>query len=141
MAVIAANANVIHTGLSSVISSSFIPSSRTAFLSGLLALYIRCADNVDHCVNIVNWFSHFMGFNEFPGLPHRFSPPDVASAGNAPPEELAQYRTHRFPEIAPIVACVRVRTALLPNAQAMDMAICLSNGDCFCVLGLSLGFC
>ena len=47
------------------------------------------------------------GLQRIPRPPRPLFPPDVASAGNAPPETLARYR-------APIVACVReVRTALL----------------------------
>jgi hypothetical protein len=41
-----------------------------------------------------------MGFNEFPGLPDRFSRPIVGSVGKGLPEELARYRAHCFPEIA-----------------------------------------
>ncbi|KAH9955517.1 hypothetical protein BGW80DRAFT_1394036 [Lactifluus volemus] len=46
-----------------------------------------------------------MGFNEFPGLP---------GPGHAPPEELARYRAHCFPEIDQIVSRVRdVRASFL----------------------------
>ena len=69
-----------------------------------------------------------MGFNEFPGLPDRFSPPEVPSAGNASPEELTRYRAHCFPDIAQIVARVReVRTSLLP-ATPLSRVYVLTNG-------------
>jgi hypothetical protein len=69
-----------------------------------------------------------MGFNEFPGLPDRFSPPEVPSAGNASPEELTRYRAHCFLEIPQIVARVReVRTALLPETPLSRVYV-LTNG-------------
>ena len=128
IAAIAANANVIHPALSSVASSSFTPASHSPPLSGLLALHIRRGDYVDHCMHIANWSARFMGFNEFPGLPDRFSLPEVPSAGNASPEELARYRAHCFPEIAQIVARVReVRTELQP-ATPLSRVYVLTNG-------------
>ncbi|KAI9432216.1 hypothetical protein H4582DRAFT_1122671 [Lactarius indigo] len=128
IAAIAANANIIHPALSSVTPSSFTPSSHPPLLPGLLALHIRRGDYVDHCMQLANWSAHFMGFNEFPGLPDRFDPPEVPSAGNAPPEELARYRAHCFPDIAQIVARVReVRAALLP-ATPLSRVYVLTNG-------------
>jgi hypothetical protein len=127
-AAIAANANIIHPALTSATSSSFTPSSRPPHLSGLFALHIRRGDYVDHCTNIADWSARFMGFNEFPGLPDRFSPPEVPARGNAPPEEVARYRRHCFPEIEQIVTRVReVRTALLP-ATPLERVYVLTNG-------------
>ena len=69
-----------------------------------------------------------MGFNEFPGLPDRFFPPAVHSQGNAPPEELARYRAHCFPEIDQIVSRVRdVRASLLPTTTLTRVYV-LTNG-------------
>jgi hypothetical protein len=69
-----------------------------------------------------------MGFNEFPGLPDRFSPPAVPNWGSAPPEEHARYHVHCFPEIEQIVARVRyVRTSLLPTTMLTRMYV-LTNG-------------
>jgi hypothetical protein len=128
IAAINENANVIHPALSSVTSSSFIPSSHPAALSGLLALHIRRGDYVGHCRHLAKFSSRYMGFNEFPGLPDRFSPPEVPSAGIASTEKLTQYRAHCFPEIAQIVARVReVRTALLP-ATPLSRVYVLTNG-------------
>jgi hypothetical protein len=128
LAAIAANANVIHPALSSVTPSSFSPYSHSPPLSGLLALHIRRGDYVDHCMHIANWSARFMGFNEFPGLPDRFSPPVIGSAGNAPPEELERYRAHCFPEIAQIVTRVReVRSGLL-STTPLSRVYVLTNG-------------
>jgi hypothetical protein len=127
IAAIAANANIIHPALSSVTSSSFSPSSHAPPLSGLLALHIRRGDYVDHCMQIANWDARFMGFNEFPGLPDRFTPSE-GSAGNAPPEELDRYREHCFPEIPQIVARVReVRSGLL-STTPLSRVYVLTNG-------------
>ncbi len=79
-------------------------------------------------MHLANWSARFMGFNEFPGLPDRFYPPEVPSAGNAPPEERARYRAHCFPDIEQIVARVReMRTALLP-ATPLSRVYVLTNG-------------
>lgn len=63
-----------------------------------------------------------MGFNEFPGLPDRFTPPEHSGSYDddygydMPPEERARFRAHCFPEIGQIVLRVReVRAALLPT--------------------------
>jgi hypothetical protein len=65
-----------------------------------------------------------MGFNEFPGLPDRFS---VALA-EVSPEKPKLYHAHCFPEIAQIVARVRkVRMALLP-ATPLSRVYVLTNG-------------
>ncbi|KAH9178049.1 hypothetical protein EDB89DRAFT_1300648 [Lactarius sanguifluus] len=128
IAAIAVNADVIHPALSSVTPSSFTPSSHPTPLSGLLALHIRRGDYVDHCMQIANWSARFMGFNEFPGLPDRFDPPEVPSAGNAPPEELVRYRAHCFPDIAQIVARVREVRAGLLHATPLSRVYVLTNG-------------
>jgi hypothetical protein len=128
IAAIAANAHTIHPALSSATSSSFTPASRAPHLSGLLALHIRRGDYVDHCTMIANWSARFMGFNEFPGLPDRFSPPEVPAWGNAPPEDIALYSQHCFPEIEQIVLRVReVRMEMLP-ATPLERVYVLTNG-------------
>ncbi|KAI0277581.1 hypothetical protein BGY98DRAFT_979166 [Russula aff. rugulosa BPL654] len=120
-AALSANAHVIHPALSSSTPSSFVPSSNPPPLSGLLALHIRRGDFIDHCEHLTNWSVRFMGFNEFPGLPDRFTPPKSSSDGyddhygyDLSAEERALYRAHCFPEIEQIVSRVReVRAALL----------------------------
>ncbi|KAH9958799.1 hypothetical protein BGW80DRAFT_1465121 [Lactifluus volemus] len=104
---LAANAPIIHPALSDSTPSDFVPSSAPTTLSCFLALHIRRGDYLEHCKDIANWSARFMGFNEFPGLPGRFLPPAVHSQGHAPPEELARYRAHCFPEIDQIVSRVR----------------------------------
>ena len=47
-------------------------------LSGLLALHIR-GNYIEHCEHFTSWGVRFMGFNEFPGLPDRFTPPAFSS--------------------------------------------------------------
>jgi hypothetical protein len=116
------NARVIHPALSSVTAASLMPSSDLNPLSGLLALHIRRGDYIDHCVRLTGWSSHFMGFNQFPGLPDRFFP----SSGEA--EKQLQYRAHCFPDIEQIVARVReVRASLLPTTR-LSRAYVLTNG-------------
>ncbi|KAI0245903.1 hypothetical protein BJV78DRAFT_1136456 [Lactifluus subvellereus] len=127
-AALAANAHIIHPALSNSTPSDFIPSSVPAPLSGLLALHIRRGDYIEHCKNLANWSSRFMGFNEFPGLPDRFSPPAVSSWGNASLEEHAGYQVHCFPEIEQIVSRVReVRASLLPRTVLTRVYV-LTNG-------------
>ena len=129
IAAIAANANVTHPALSSVTASSFFPSSHSPPLSGLLALHIRRGDYADHCPHLADWSAHYMGFNEFPDLPDRFYPPDVASTGSAPPEEIARYRAHCFPDIAQIVKRVgEVRLGMLGKAPLLSRVYVLTNG-------------
>ena len=70
-----------------------------------------------------------MGFNEFPDLPDRFYPPDVPSAGNAPPEEHVRYRAHCFPDIAQIVTRVgEVRLGMLGKSPLLSRVYVLTNG-------------
>jgi hypothetical protein len=108
-----------------------MPSSAPSPLSGLLALHIRRGDYLEHCKNLASWSAGYMGFNEFPGLPDRFSPPaaGVTSWSNVPPEEQhARYRVHCFPEIEQIVTRVReVRTSLLPTTTLTRVYL-LTNG-------------
>jgi GDP-fucose protein O-fucosyltransferase len=127
-AALALNAHIIHPALSSATPSDFTPSSVPAPLSGLLALHIRRGDYLEHCNFIANWSASFMGFNEFPELPDRFSPPAVNSRGNASLEEHARYRAHCFPEIEQIVARVHeVRASLLPTTTLTRVYV-LTNG-------------
>ena len=122
------NAHIIHPALSSAIPSDFTPSSKPAPLSGLLALHIRRGDYLEHCNVIANWSARYMGFNEFPELPDRFSPPAVPTWGNVTLEELARYRAHCSPEIDQIVARVReVRTSILPTTRLKRLYV-LTNG-------------
>jgi hypothetical protein len=77
-----------------------------------------------------------VGFNEFPGLPDRFTPPPVSSSGNyddkyghdLSPEERALYGRHCFPEIEQIVSRVReVRAELLPTTKLTRVYV-MTNG-------------
>jgi hypothetical protein len=134
-AALSANAHVIHPALSSSTPSSFVPSSNPPPLSGLLALHIRRGDFIDHCEHLTNWSVRFMGFNEFPGLPDRFTPPKSSSDGyddhygyDLSAEERALYRAHCFPEIDQIVSRVReVRAALLRTTNLTRVYV-LTNG-------------
>ena len=127
-AAIAANAHIIHPALSNSIAFDFTPSFVPAPLSGLLAVHIRHGDFMGHCKHLARWSSHFMGFNEFPGLPDRFSPPVVHSQGIASPEEDARYLTRCFPNIEQLVSRVReVRAELLPTTTLTRVYV-LTNG-------------
>ncbi|KAF8496238.1 hypothetical protein F5888DRAFT_1794754 [Russula emetica] len=134
-AALSANAHFIHPTLSSSTPSSFVPSSNTPPLSGLLALHIRRGDFIEHCEHLTNWSVRFMGFNEFPGLPDRFTPPASSSDSyddhygyDLSPEERALYRTHCFPEIEQIVSRVRdVRASLLRTTKLTRVYV-LTNG-------------
>ncbi|KAI0291368.1 hypothetical protein B0F90DRAFT_1777336 [Multifurca ochricompacta] len=128
LAALVANAQVIHPALSSISPSSFNPSASTAPLSGLLALHIRRGDYIDHCKNLANWYAHFMGFNEFPGLPDRFIPPPPLRVGDASEEDHAQYREHCFPEIEDIVRRVREVRASLSSTTQLRRVYVLTNG-------------
>ncbi len=134
-AALAANAHTIHPSLSSLTPSSFSPYSNPTPLSGLLALHIRRGDYVGHCRSLAGWSSHFMGFNEFPGLPDRFSPLPTASEARpalTPEEEeeeqAALYRAHCFPDTEQIVSRVReVRRSLLSTTRLTRLYV-LTNG-------------
>ncbi|KAI0289291.1 hypothetical protein BC826DRAFT_1032735 [Russula brevipes] len=122
IAALQANARVIHPALSSVTAATLTPSSNRNSLSGLLALHIRRGDYIDHCAHLTAFSAHFMGFNEFPGLPDSFSPPSDEA------ERQLQYRAHCFPDIEQIVARVReVRASLLPTTR-LSRAYVLTNG-------------
>jgi hypothetical protein len=128
-AALAANARIIHPSLSSLAPSSFSPYSKPKPFSGLLALHVRRGDYVDHCRLLAGWSSHFMGFNEFPGLPDRFYPlteSDQRPLGEG--EQQAWYSPHCFPSIDQIVSRVReVRRALLSTTDLTRVYI-MSNG-------------
>lgn len=76
-----------------------------------------------------------MGFNEFPGLPDKFTP--LASSSDSyddlygydlSPEQRAIYRAHCFPEIKQIVSRVReVRASLLWTSNLTRVYV-LTNG-------------
>lgn len=134
-AALSANAHHIHPALSSSTPSSFVPSSKPPPLSGLLALHIRRGDFIEHCEHLTNWSVRFMGFNEFPGLPDRFTPPASSSDSyddlygyDLSPEQRALYRAHCFPEIEQIVSRVRdVRASLLRTTKLTRVYV-LTNG-------------
>jgi len=93
-------------------------------LTGLLALHIRRGDYGEHCAGLANWGSIYMGFNEFPGLPDKFSPHATSSQG----EEATRYAMHCFPDIEQIVSRVReVRAGLLPTTR-LTRVYMLTNG-------------
>jgi hypothetical protein len=122
IAALQANARVIHPALSSITAATLTPSSNRNPLSGLLALHIRRGDYIDHCAHLAAFSAHFMGFNEFPGLPDSFSPLSDEA------ERQLQYRAHCFPDIEQIVARVReVRASLLPTTR-LSRAYVLTNG-------------
>ncbi|KAI0270423.1 hypothetical protein BC834DRAFT_967222 [Gloeopeniophorella convolvens] len=126
-AALAANARIIHPALSRL-PQPHLPASTFPLLKGLLALHIRRGDFVEHCNNLANWSSRYMGFNDFPDFPDHFPDPAEPSGGNAPPEEAARYRAHCFPEIEQIVARVRgVRRELAPSTLLKRIYV-LTNG-------------
>lgn len=90
---------------------------------------------MDHCTTLANWTSRFMGFNEFPGLPDKFTPPasisgrfDDAYGYDLSPEERARHRAHCFPEIDQIVSRVREVRASLPPTTKLTRVYTLTNG-------------
>jgi hypothetical protein len=134
-AALSANAHAIHPALSSSTPSSFVPASNPPPLSGLLALHIRRGDFIEHCEHLTNWSVRFMGFNEFPGLPDRFTPPasssdsyDDQNGYDLSPEQRALYRTHCFPEIEQIVSRVREARASLLRTTKLTRVYVLTNG-------------
>jgi len=134
-AALSANAHVIHPALSSSTPSSFVPASNPPPLSGLLALHIRRGDYIEHCEHLTNWSVRFMGFNEFPGLPDKFTPVAYPSDGyddrygyDLSPEQRAFYRAHCFPEIEQIVSRVREVRASLLRTTKLTRVYVLTNG-------------
>jgi len=78
--------------------SLFRPSP-SEMIPGLLALHIRRGDFDEHCQNLATWKSNWNGFNKFPELPDKFSPPE----GKTSAENLQIYMGHCFPSIEEIV--------------------------------------
>jgi len=68
---------------------------------GLLALHVRRGDFDDHCKNLATWSSNWNGFNKFPELSEKFTPPQ----GNLS-EKLEIYMRHCFPTPDQIVSKV-----------------------------------
>lgn len=126
-AALGANAHVIHPSLSSFTPSSFSPYSSPTPLSGLLALHIRRGDFIEHCLNLANWTSRYTAYNEFPGLPDRFSPPPFPSGGQIP-EERARYRAHCFPDMEQIISRVREVRASLLSTTRLTRVYVMTNG-------------
>ena len=126
-AALSANAHVIHPSLSSFTPSSFSPYSSPTPLSGLLALHIRRGDFIEHCLNLANWTSRYTAYNEFPGLPDRFSPPPFPSGGQIP-EERARYRAHCFPDMEQIISRVREVRASLLSTTRLTRVYVMTNG-------------
>ena len=125
-AALAANARTIHPSLSAITPSSFSPYSNPTPLSGLLALHIRRGDFIVHCLHLANWTSRYTAYNEFPGLPDRFSPPFPSDPQM--PEEQAWYRAHCFPNTEQIVSRVReVRASLLSKTRLTRVYV-MTNG-------------
>ncbi|KAI0288655.1 hypothetical protein BC826DRAFT_915561 [Russula brevipes] len=122
IAALQANTHVIHPALSAATAASFYPSSDLNPLSGLLALHIRRGDYVDHCKFLALYNAHYMGFNEFPGLPDKYAPPDESE------QRQLWYSKHCLPNIEQIVARVReVRASLLPTTR-LTRVYALTNG-------------
>ena len=74
-----------------------------------------------------------MGFNEFPGLPDRFTTPSISGGYdhygyNLSPEDRALYRAHCFLEIEQIVLRVREVRASLPPTTKLTRVYMLTNG-------------
>lgn len=125
-AALRANAHIIHHSLSSLTPSSFSPYSRPTPFSGLLALHVRRGDYIEHCLHLANWTSSYTAYNEFPGLPDRFSPPSLSDAQTS--KEEARYRAHCFPNIEQIVSRVReVRASLLSRTRLTRLYV-MTNG-------------
>lgn len=83
-------------------SSGASPSaSRYTPIPGLLALHIRRGDFDEHCTGLAKWRSSYVGFNSFPELPDRFSPPADSSDSEA--ERVAQYQSHCLVGVADVV--------------------------------------
>jgi len=128
VAALVANAHIIHPALSSANLSSFMPSSKPAPLTGLVALHVRRGDFIEHCPHLTKWSVPYSSFNDFPGFPDKLSLPDVKNQGDAPPEEMARYAAHCFPDIKQVVSRVReVRESLLPTTKLTRLYV-LSNG-------------
>jgi len=66
-----------------------------------------------------------MGFNEFPGLPDKFTP---RYGYNLSPEQRALYRAHCFPEIEQLVSRVREVRASLLRTTKLTRVYVLTNG-------------
>jgi hypothetical protein len=110
----AANAHLIHPALSSASPSSFVPSSNPPRPGRRLRKHLT------------NWTVRSMGFNEFPGLPDKFSPPASSSGSyrndygyDITPEERACYRAHYFPDFRDL----RLIREKKHNSQAVEMEI------------------
>lgn len=57
------------------------PTSST--LKGLLALHLRRGDYIEHCNLLPQWRTEYMGYNQHPDLPDRFSPTQYESRSDS----------------------------------------------------------
>lgn len=86
---------------------------------GLLVLHIRRGDFQEHCVHLANWAADWNGFNAFPSLPDKFTPPSGGGGGSSTPETKEIYLKHCFPTIQQIVDKVSEVKEGLRNVYVM----------------------
>ncbi|EJD06309.1 uncharacterized protein FOMMEDRAFT_16926 [Fomitiporia mediterranea MF3/22] len=71
-------------------------------IHGLVAVHLRRGDYIRHCPRLALWGATYLGFNQFPELPDRFSPPEFGALDSLDGRE-KYYMQHCWPEIDDIV--------------------------------------
>ncbi|KAL5526206.1 hypothetical protein ACEPAG_7545 [Sanghuangporus baumii] len=93
-------------------------------IEGLVAVHLRRGDYIRHCPRLARWGATYMGFNQFPELPDRFSPPDFGSLQSLDGRE-KYYLQHCWPEIDDIVKKLHDVREERPDLQRVYV---LTNG-------------
>ena len=100
--------------------AAFVPDT----IHGLVAVHLRRGDYVRHCPRLAEWGATYMGFNQFPSLPDRFSPPEFGSM-DALDGRMKYYMSHCWPEIDEIVQKLKEVRKDRPDLQRVFV---LTNG-------------
>lgn len=96
-------------------------------IPGLLVLHIRRGDFEDHCVHLARWAAGWNGFNLFPELPDRFTPPPGGGQGNTTQENLDIYIQRCYPSIEQIVQKVE-EVRRTPAGRGLKNVYVMTNG-------------
>ncbi len=107
---------------------------RYPMIPGLLAIHVRRGDYEEHCVNLANWGSTWLGFNSFPEMADKFIPP-----GGNTPETHEFYRKHCYPTVKEIVEKVRA-IRKTQAGQGLRKLYIMTNGTPDFILELKLAF-
>ncbi|THH03544.1 hypothetical protein EW145_g6178 [Phellinidium pouzarii] len=91
---------------------------------GLVAVHLRRGDYVRHCPRLAQWGATYMGFNQFPSLPDKFSPPTFGTL-NSLDGRTQYYMSHCWPDVPDIISKLAEVRAENPGLRRVFV---LTNG-------------